>query len=69
MTKEKKEELITDIDTKVITLRDKINSLSNNISDINAKFKKQKPEEILKAENERRELIKTKSEHQKSLRI
>lgn len=68
MTKEKKELLLQEADTKIIELKDKRLKLNNKISDINSKLKRNKPAEIQEAESTRKALIDEKNGHSKILK-
>lgn len=68
MSKEKKENRINDIDSKILELKEKKHSLNNKISEISVRLKRQKPESVMNAEQRRKKLIEEKSGHLKVLK-
>jgi len=63
MTENEKNIIIEEIDTKIITFKNERDSLNNKLSEIAQKLKRQKPDYIVKAENERKEKIEIKKKH------
>lgn len=68
ISREKKEELITSLESQILEIKDKKMILYNKQSELNVALKKQKPNNIKDAELARKKLIEEKSAHLKTLK-
>lgn len=68
LTREKKEELITQLDTEILELKESRLKLNDKQAELRESLKKQKPEEIREAEKKRKALLDEKKERVQKLK-